>query len=115
MRRRLAANFVLAATAFSAAPASEAAEPGGSEDRPNVILIYIDDMDYTEIGAYGGQVLTPHMDRLAEPVRPADRQLRLTQQLLSKLLHRSGRTDQHRQLAPPDPPAGGKDPCPRIS
>jgi arylsulfatase A-like enzyme len=66
MRRRLAANFVLAATAFSAAPASEAAEPGGSEDRPNVILIYIDDMDYTEIGAYGGQVLTPHMDRLAE-------------------------------------------------
>ncbi|OXU15314.1 sulfatase family protein [Sedimentisphaera salicampi] len=34
-------------------------------ERPNVVLIYIDDMDFTEIGAYGGKVLTPNMDSLA--------------------------------------------------
>ena len=33
--------------------------------KPNVILILNDDMGYSDIGCYGGEVLTPNLDRLA--------------------------------------------------
>ena len=33
--------------------------------RPNVIILHIDDMAQFQIGCYGGNVLTPHMDSLA--------------------------------------------------
>ena len=33
--------------------------------RPNVVLILCDDMGYSDIGCYGGEVLTPNLDRLA--------------------------------------------------
>ena len=33
--------------------------------RPNVLLILNDDMGYSDIGCYGGEIETPHLDRLA--------------------------------------------------
>jgi arylsulfatase len=33
--------------------------------RPNILLILNDDMGYSDIGCYGGEVDTPHLDRLA--------------------------------------------------
>ena len=33
--------------------------------RPNVIVIMVDDMGYSDIGCYGGEVKTPNLDRLA--------------------------------------------------
>ena len=33
--------------------------------RPNIVLILNDDMGFSDIGCYGGEVLTPHLDRLA--------------------------------------------------
>lgn len=32
---------------------------------PNVVLILADDLGYSDIGAYGGEIRTPHLDRLA--------------------------------------------------
>ena len=36
-----------------------------SAKRPNIILILCDDMGYSDIGCYGGEVATPAIDALA--------------------------------------------------
>lgn len=36
-----------------------------AEDRPNIVLIMVDDMGWSNIGPYGGMVETPTLDRLA--------------------------------------------------
>jgi len=33
--------------------------------RPNVVLIMVDDMGYSDVGCYGGEIETPNIDRLA--------------------------------------------------
>ena len=34
--------------------------------RPNILLILADDMGYSDVGCYGGEVQTPHIDQLAD-------------------------------------------------
>ena len=34
-------------------------------DKPNVIVVLVDDMGYSDLGSFGGEVNTPHLDRLA--------------------------------------------------
>ncbi|MDA1267109.1 MAG: arylsulfatase [Planctomycetota bacterium] len=36
-----------------------------AQDRPNVVLILADDMGFSDIGCYGGEIATPHLDALA--------------------------------------------------
>ena len=36
-----------------------------SAERPNIVLIMCDDMGWSDIGCYGGEVQTPNLDRLA--------------------------------------------------
>ena len=36
------------------------------EARPNILLIVVDDMGYSDIGAFGGEVRTPNLDSLAK-------------------------------------------------
>jgi arylsulfatase A-like enzyme len=36
-----------------------------SAERPNIVLIMADDMGYSDIGAFGGEIETPNLDRLA--------------------------------------------------
>ena len=42
-------------------------------DRPNIILILADDLGWSDLGCYGGEMPTPHIDSLAK------RGLRFTQ------------------------------------
>lgn len=44
--------------------AGEAGE-GAAAKRPNFLIIVADDMGFSDPGCYGGEVQTPHMDRLA--------------------------------------------------
>ncbi len=37
-----------------------------SPDRPNILIILADDLGYSDIGAYGSEIDTPNLDRLAE-------------------------------------------------
>src|SRR5210317_777000 len=36
------------------------------DSRPNIVLIMCDDMGYSDIGCYGGEIDTPNIDRLAK-------------------------------------------------
>ena len=36
-----------------------------ADKRPNIILILNDDMGYSDLGCYGGEIHTPNLDRLA--------------------------------------------------
>ncbi|MDB4518855.1 sulfatase-like hydrolase/transferase, partial [Akkermansiaceae bacterium] len=38
---------------------------GSSATRPNVIVVFIDDMGYSDFSCFGGAVETQHIDRLA--------------------------------------------------
>src|SRR5690606_14204104 len=34
-------------------------------EKPNVLLVLVDDMGFSDLGCYGGEIDTPNLDRLA--------------------------------------------------
>ena len=52
--------YAFAVIPFSGAPIGACAAP-----RPNILLILADDMGYSDVGSYGGEIYTPNIDRLA--------------------------------------------------
>ena len=36
-----------------------------AEQRPNIVIILADDMGFSDLGCYGGEIQTPNLDRLA--------------------------------------------------
>jgi len=35
------------------------------KDQPNILVILFDDLGYSDLGCYGGEIDTPHIDSLA--------------------------------------------------
>ena len=42
------------------------ADDASQSSRPNIVLIMSDDMGFSDIGCYGGEINTPNLDRLAD-------------------------------------------------
>ena len=61
MLDRFTLAFLTSALSLVAAPAA-ASQTGG---RPNVVVILVDDMGWSDLGSYGGEIATPHLDALA--------------------------------------------------
>lgn len=51
----------------TAAPEQEVSQAGAAatDSRPNILFIVADDMGFTDIGAFGSEISTPNLDRLA--------------------------------------------------
>lgn len=65
-RLRLALFLPVALALAAALPAATPAAPASAAaDRPNFIVINIDDLGYAEIGPFGGRNRTPALDRMA--------------------------------------------------
>ena len=57
-------TLALLAWALSLVAAPAAGQPA-SRRPPNVVIILVDDMGWSDIGAYGSEIATPHLDALA--------------------------------------------------
>lgn len=55
--------FIILGTLIVAGCKSEG-KPAG--DLPNIVIVLADDLGYSDIGAYGGEIATPYLDQLAE-------------------------------------------------
>ena len=68
MNRRQFLQLTAAAGVSSALPkwAATARARSRGARRPNIVLIMADDMGFSDIGCYGGEVHTPNLDGLAE-------------------------------------------------
>ncbi|HJM64624.1 MAG TPA: sulfatase-like hydrolase/transferase, partial [Roseibacillus sp.] len=53
-------RFIRLFVVLSAASACLAAE------RPNILVVMVDDMGFSDVGCYGGEIRTPNLDNLAE-------------------------------------------------
>jgi arylsulfatase A-like enzyme len=67
----LRAGLALAFAAFAACTNPGPPAPGteASTKRPNVLIILADDLGYSDIGAFGGEIPTPSLDELARQSR----------------------------------------------
>src|SRR5689334_1959240 len=54
--------YLLGVVVFGAATATAAPAPS----RPNILIILADDMGFSDIGCYGGEISTPNIDALAK-------------------------------------------------
>ncbi len=59
----MATMLLLIALSFLVTNPSEGAEQ--ADHRPNILLIAVDDMGYSDIGPFGGEIDTPNLDALA--------------------------------------------------
>ena len=64
-RRKFLQNIAATALLASSCGGQSPTRNGAAQKKPNIILIMADDMGFSDIGCYGGEISTPNLDRLA--------------------------------------------------
>jgi len=62
----LALAFSSLTLSATQAHAQDRSQVGQSDKRPNILLIVADDLGYSDLGCYGGEINTPVLDNLAQ-------------------------------------------------
>jgi len=65
----VAASLLLQGCGHGDVASSGAAQPARLAKRPNILFILADDLGYSDIGAFGGEIETPNLDALAKSGR----------------------------------------------
>jgi arylsulfatase A-like enzyme len=65
MLNALAVTVAMTLAASLALGPSASAAAGGPPGKPNILLIVADDMRYSDLGCFGGEIRTPNLDALA--------------------------------------------------
>lgn len=64
MKKRSLIIFIIGAILFESCQVET--QPKTNSSRPNIIVVMADDMGFSDIGCYGGEINTPTIDRLAK-------------------------------------------------
>lgn len=64
-RRDFLKTIALGAASLAVPGCTNISGSASSRGRPNILLIMVDDMGYSDLGCYGGEIETPNIDRLA--------------------------------------------------
>ncbi|MEP7363085.1 MAG: arylsulfatase [Acidobacteriota bacterium] len=64
-RRAFLISSLAGAGPVALQPHVDAQQPPSPASRPNIVLILADDMGFSDLGCYGSEIHTPHLDRLA--------------------------------------------------
>ncbi|MDR0395581.1 MAG: arylsulfatase [Tannerella sp.] len=59
-------HYILPLTTLAVSAGSCGGDDDRKAERPNIIVILADDMGYSDVGCYGGEIETPNINRLAE-------------------------------------------------
>lgn len=64
MQKRMYSSLVMTTLASYAMGAADGVEK--KDNRPNILVVLVDDMGFSDLGCMGGEIQTPHIDGLAE-------------------------------------------------
>lgn len=65
MKLRIRCGLIATGLALGIAPGISFAQPAASQ-RPNVLIIVADDLGFSDLGAFGGEISTPNLNALAQ-------------------------------------------------